>query len=101
MTIAILILTCTIFVALGWTGDIYSPVALLRRRRHLYCRRERRRHVAGPEDGYIVGATPLYQQIGLIIGVRHSSFVIGMTTLYLHKRDDDRLAGRCRRHRRR
>src|SRR5436190_9466550 len=28
MTIATLILTCTIFVALGWTGDAYSPVAL-------------------------------------------------------------------------
>jgi hypothetical protein len=28
MTIATLILTCTIFVALGWTGDAYSPIAL-------------------------------------------------------------------------
>src|SRR6185503_10814119 len=28
MTIATLILTCTIFVALGWTGDLYAPVAL-------------------------------------------------------------------------
>ena len=28
MTIATLILTCTIFVALGWTGDVYSPIAL-------------------------------------------------------------------------
>ena len=28
MTIATLILTCLIFVALGWTGDVYSPIAL-------------------------------------------------------------------------
>jgi hypothetical protein len=28
MTIATLILTCTIFVALGWTGDVYAPIAL-------------------------------------------------------------------------
>src|SRR6266511_3210307 len=28
MTIATLILTCTIFVAIGWTGDAYAPVAL-------------------------------------------------------------------------
>src|SRR6185436_16493384 len=28
MTIATLILTCTIFVALGMTGDFYSPIAL-------------------------------------------------------------------------
>ena len=31
-----------------------------------------------------MGATPLYQQIGLIIGVLTSALVIGMTTLYLH-----------------
>src|SRR4029077_11747887 len=37
------------------------------------------------KTGYLVGATPLYQQIGLIIGVVTSAFVIGMTTLYLHK----------------
>jgi uncharacterized oligopeptide transporter (OPT) family protein len=32
-----------------------------------------------------VGATPIYQQIGLVIGVVTSAFVIGWTTLYLHK----------------
>ena len=30
MTIATLIITCVIFVALGWTVDIYGPVAWLR-----------------------------------------------------------------------
>ena len=48
-----------------------------------------RRHKAGAtsqdlKTGYIVGATPIYQQIGLIIGVVTSSLVIGLTTLYLH-----------------
>ena len=28
MTIATLIITCVIFVALGWTGDAYAPVAI-------------------------------------------------------------------------
>ena len=28
MTIATLILTCSIFVALGWTGDTYAPIAI-------------------------------------------------------------------------
>jgi uncharacterized oligopeptide transporter (OPT) family protein len=32
-----------------------------------------------------VGATPLYQQIGLIVGVIVSAFAIGITTLYLHR----------------
>ena len=38
------------------------------------------------KTGYIVGATPLYQQIGLVIGVLASALVIGVTTLYLHQR---------------
>jgi len=37
------------------------------------------------KTGYLVGATPLYQQIGLIIGVVTSAFVIGITTIYLHQ----------------
>ena len=36
------------------------------------------------KTGYLVGATPFYQQIGLIIGVVTSASVIGWTTLYLH-----------------
>ena len=31
-----------------------------------------------------MGATPIYQQIGLVIGVVTAAFVIGITTLYLH-----------------
>src|SRR6185295_6200236 len=36
------------------------------------------------KTGYLVGATPYYQQLGLIIGVITSAGVIGATTLYLH-----------------
>ena len=84
MTIATLILTCTIFVALGWTGDPYAPVALAVGA--VVCIAAA---IAGAtsqdlKTGFIVGATPIYQQIGLVIGVLASSFVIGMTTLYLH-----------------
>ena len=50
MTIATLILTCTIFVALGWTGDAYSPDRALRRRHRLHRGRERRCDVPGSED---------------------------------------------------
>ena len=50
MTIATLILTCTIFVALGWTGDVYAPIALVRRRRGLHRGGDRRRDVARSED---------------------------------------------------
>ena len=50
MTIATLILTCLLFVALGWTGDSLRPDCDLRRRGRLHRGRQRRRHVAGPED---------------------------------------------------
>ena len=50
MTIATLIITCLIFVALGWTGDVYAPDRALGRRHRLHRRRQRRQHVAGPQD---------------------------------------------------
>jgi putative OPT family oligopeptide transporter len=84
MTIATLILTCTIFVALGWTGDAYSPVALCVGAVICIAAANAGATSQDLKTGYIVGATPLYQQIGLVIGVLVSSLVIGMTTLYLH-----------------
>ena len=84
MTIATLILTCTIFVALGWTGDAYSPVALCVGAVICIAAANAGATSQDLKTGYIVGATPLYQQIGLVIGVMVSSLVIGATTLYLH-----------------
>ena len=84
MTIATLILTCTIFVALGWTGDAYAPVALCVGAVVCIAAAQAGGTSQDLKTGYLVGATPIYQQIGLIIGVVTSAFVIGMTTLYLH-----------------
>ena len=50
MTIATLIITCVIFVALGWTGDVYGADRAVGRRHRLHRRRQRRQHLAGPED---------------------------------------------------
>src|SRR5213075_1015298 len=85
MTIATLILTCSIFVALGWTGDYYAPVALCVGAVICIAAAQAGGTSQDLKTGYIVGATPLYQQIGLLIGVVTSALVIGMTTLYLHK----------------
>ena len=84
MTIATLILTCTIFVALGRVGNDYAPIAL--GVGAVVCIAAA---IAGAtsqdlKTGYIVGATPSSQQIGLMVGVVVSAFVIGITTLYLH-----------------
>jgi putative OPT family oligopeptide transporter len=84
MTIATLILTCTIFVAIGWTGDAYAPVALCVGAVICIAAAQAGGTSQDLKTGYLVGATPIYQQIGLIIGVVTSAFVIGVTTLYLH-----------------
>jgi putative OPT family oligopeptide transporter len=85
MTIATLILTCLLFVALGWTGDAYAPVALCVGAVVCIAAANAGNTSQDLKTGYIVGATPLYQQIGLIIGVLVSATVIGLTTLYLHR----------------
>jgi putative OPT family oligopeptide transporter len=85
MTIATLILTCLLFVALGWTGDVYSPIALCVGAIVCIAAANAGTTSQDLKTGYIVGATPIYQQLGLIIGVLASAFVIGMTTIYLHQ----------------
>jgi len=85
MTIATLILTCLIFVGLGWTGDYYSPIALCVGAVVCIAAANAGATSQDLKTGFLVGATPFYQQVGLVIGVLTSSLVIGMTTLYLHK----------------
>jgi putative OPT family oligopeptide transporter len=85
MTIATLILTCVIFVALGWTGDAYGPIALCVGAVVCIAAAQAGGTSQDLKTGYIVGATPLYQQLGLIIGVVTSVLVIGQTTLYMHR----------------
>jgi putative OPT family oligopeptide transporter len=85
MTIATLILTCTIFVAVGWIGNDYAPIAL--GVGAVVCIAAA---IAGAtsqdlKTGFLVGATPIWQQTGLVVGVVTSAFVIGITTLYLHE----------------
>ena len=85
MTIATLIMTCSIFVAAGWLGDKYAPIAL--GVGAVVCIAAA---IAGAtsqdlKTGFLVGATPVRQQLGLIIGVLTASLVIGITTLYLHR----------------
>ena len=85
MTIATLILTCVLFVALGWTGDIYAPIALSVGALVCIAAANAGNTSQDLKTGYIVGATPLYQQLGLLIGVVVSALVVGVTILYLHQ----------------
>jgi putative OPT family oligopeptide transporter len=79
MTIATLMATSLIFVTLGWTNDVYQSLALVVG--SIVCIAAANAGATSQDlkTGYIVGATPLYQQIGLVIGVLASTFVIGIT----------------------
>ncbi len=85
MTIATLIITCIIFVALGWTGDAYGPIALSVGAIVCIAAANAGNTSQDLKTGYLVGATPKYQQMGLAIGVVTSAFIIGMTVLYMHQ----------------
>jgi putative OPT family oligopeptide transporter len=85
MTIATLMATCLIFVGMGWTADSYQPIALVVG--SIVCIASANAGATSQDlkTGYLVGATPKYQQYGLMIGVLASVVAIGFTTLLLHK----------------
>jgi putative OPT family oligopeptide transporter len=84
MTIATLMATSLIFVGVGWTGDFYQPIALVVG--SIVCIAAANAGATSQDlkTGFIVGATPVKQQIGLIIGVLASVVVIGFTLLLLN-----------------
>jgi len=84
MTIATLMATALIFVGVGWTGDVYQPIALVVG--SIVCIASANAGATSQDlkTGYIVGATPVKQQIGLLIGVLASVVVIGYTLLLLN-----------------
>ncbi len=83
MTIATLMATSLIFVGIGWTGDVYQPIALVVG--SIVCIASANAGATSQDlkTGYILGATPIKQQIGLIIGVLASTVAIGFTLTLL------------------
>jgi len=79
MTIATLMATCLIFVALGWTDSSYQALALCVGGIVCIAAANAGNTSQDLKTGYLVGATPIWQQVGLIIGVLASVFAIGFT----------------------
>lgn len=84
MTIATLMATCLIFVALGWTGEEHQAVALIVGAIVCIAAANAGNTSQDLKTGYIVGATPYKQQIGLIIGILTSAAVVGFTLFAMH-----------------
>jgi putative OPT family oligopeptide transporter len=79
MTIATLMATSLIFVALGWTDSGYQALALCVGALVCIAAANAGNTSQDLKTGYLVGATPIWQQIGLVIGVLASVFAIGVT----------------------
>jgi putative OPT family oligopeptide transporter len=83
MTIATLMGTCLVFIAVGWTGRIYEPMALVVGGMICIAAANAGATSQDLKTGYIVGATPRNQQIALFVGVIVSSIAIGATVKIL------------------
>ena len=83
MTIATLMMTCIVFVVIGWKGDVYQAVALSVGAIVCIAAANAGATSQDLKTGYIVGATPRSQQIGFLIGVITSAFVIAITLFVL------------------
>ncbi len=79
MTIATLMGTCLVFIAVGWTGKVYEPMALVVGGMICIAAANAGTTSQDLKTGYIVGATPKFQQMALFIGAIVSSVVIGLT----------------------
>lgn len=85
MTIATLMGTCLVFIAVGWSGKVYEPMALVVGGMICIAAANAGGTSQDLKSGYIVGATPMYQQLSLFIGAIVSSIVIGLTIKFLDK----------------
>lgn len=79
MTIATILGTCLIFIAVGWTGKMYEPMVLVVGGMICIAAANAGTTSQDLKTGYIVGATPKYQQIALFIGAIVSSLAVGIT----------------------
>jgi putative OPT family oligopeptide transporter len=78
MTIATLMGTCLIFTSIGWSGKLYEPLALVVGGMICIAAANAGGTSQDLKTGYIVGATPKYQQLALFIGAIVSSVAIGV-----------------------
>lgn len=84
MTVATLLLTCLVFLAVGWVGPQYRVGALSIAAVVCIAASNGGTTSQDLKTGFLVGATPKYQQIGLLIGALTSAIVIGFSLKLLN-----------------
>ena len=92
MTIATLMGTSLVFIGAGWTGSFYEPMAIVVGGMICIAAANAGATSQDLKTGYIIGATPKYQQLSLFVGAIVSSIVIGITVKLLDTPTSDMLA---------
>ncbi|WZP01004.1 oligopeptide transporter, OPT family [Isosphaeraceae bacterium EP7] len=84
MTVATLLLTCLVFVLMGWVGPEYRVAALSIA--GIVCVAASNGGTTSQDlkTGYLVGATPKAQQVAILVGSLTSAVVIGSILLLLN-----------------
>ncbi len=84
MTVATLLITCLLFLAVGWTGVSHRAMALCTAAIVCIAASNGGTISQDLKTGYLVGATPRLQQIAIMIGVISSALVIGWIVIALN-----------------
>ncbi len=92
MTIATIMGTSLVFIGFGLTGKVYEPAVLVVGSMICVAAANAGGTSQDLKTGYLVGATPKYQQMALFIGVIVSSLVVGATVKILDTPTPDLLA---------
>jgi OPT family oligopeptide transporter len=92
MTIATIMGTSLVFIAFGLTGKVYEPAVLVVGSMICVAAANAGATSQDLKTGYLIGATPKYQQMALFIGVIVSSLVVGATVKVLDTPTPDLLA---------
>jgi putative OPT family oligopeptide transporter len=84
MTVATLLLTCLIFLVVGWTSPLYYVTALSVGAIVCIAASNGGTTSQDLKTGFLVGSTPKYQQIAILAGALASALVLGPILLKLN-----------------
>ncbi len=84
MTVATLLITCLIFVFVGWVGPGYYVTALSVGAIVCIAAANAGATSQDLKTGYLIGATPRLQQIAILVGSLTSALVIGLILMRLN-----------------
>ncbi|HZI17101.1 MAG TPA: oligopeptide transporter, OPT family [Pyrinomonadaceae bacterium] len=85
MTVATLLLTCLIFLLIGWTGPVYYVTALSIGAIVCIAASNGGTTSQDLKTGFLVGGTPWRQQVAILIGAGASALILGPILLSLNE----------------